>query len=237
MMIGVFKENEIVTVGGTVPQGEGVEIVGAINDWTIVEVPEDKISSLQEFNIQYISNDIAEAIDKPQQEGAYNAPAYKIENIGDKLRFETNPNQVAVGIEGVEDGTKLTSPDEMDDKTQKNFTSEDVKPYKRAYSTIKKLENKEILRTKIRGNVKDLEDDLADMKIMSQALLYYFINEAKDGNKNISKYEKSMTVLSNKLLNDDLTLRVDLSNGIDKLVQIIEDENKISEIITVNYSK
>lgn len=237
-MIGIFKTNEIETIGGTTPQGDGVELNGDIKDWNVVVVPDEQISSIQEFNVTYVDDNFADAINGPQQEGAYNAPAFEEGGIGDKLRFELNPNQVASGIEGVEDGTKLTSPDEMDDKSQKNFTSEDVKPYKAAYNYIKKLDAKCVLRNNIRGNIKDLEDDLADTKVAAQTALYYFANEwnsRTDVQKNANPQKASMDKLASKLLSDEVKMRTDLENGISKLNEIIETEQKINDVIAETY--
>jgi hypothetical protein len=157
-MVGIFKTNEIETIGGTTPQGDGVEISGDIGGWQVVEIAEDQISSVQEFNIQMVDDNILTDMDGPQQEGAYNAPAYELEGTGDKLTFEMNPGQETHGIEGVEDGTPMTSPDEKDDKSQKNFSAEEVRPYKNAYAAVKKITAKSVLRDDIRGTIIDIED-------------------------------------------------------------------------------
>jgi len=237
-MVAVFKTNEIETIGGTTPQGDGIELSGEIKDWNVVEIADDMISSIQEFNVTYVADDFAEAISGPQHEGAYNAPAYEIGGTGDKLRFELNPGQVTVGVEGVEDGTPMTSPDDMDDRSQKNFTLEEATPYKNAYATIKKITAKSILRDNIRGNIIDLEDDIADTKVAVQTALYYFANEwnlRTEAQKVSNPHRTSMDSLTTKLLSDDVKMRADLSNGIEKLNKIIETEAAINTLITETY--
>ena len=237
-MVGIFKTNEIETIGGTTPQGDGIELSGDIKGWNVIEVPDDGISSIQEFDVQYVEDNFIEAINGPQQEGAYNAPAFEVSGTGDKLRFENNPGQEAHGVEGVKDGTKMTSPDEMDDRAQKNFTSNDTAPYKAAYQKIKKITAKSILRNKIRGNIKDIEDDIADTKVAIQTAMYYMANEwnlRTDAEKSKNPQKDNMTKLTNKLLSDDVKMRADLSNGADKLSEIIETEERINNLITESY--
>jgi len=235
---GIYKSNDIETVGGTSPQGSGVALSGEIKDWQVVTVEEDSISSVQEFNIQPVSDDFVEAINGPQQEGAYNAPAYTVEGTGDKLRFENNPGQLSDGIEGVKSGITLTSPDELDDKSQKNYTSEDVKSYKEAYSFIKKYDAKSVLRNQIRGNIKDVEDDIADTKIAIQMAMYYMAyewNSRTDAQKSTNPSKAGMDTLTEKLLSDSTKLRADLSNGLDKISEIISTEAEINKLVTENY--
>jgi len=231
-MVGIFKTNNIETIGGTTPQGDNIALGGDISGWNVVELPDDMISSVQEFNIQPVDDNFIEAINGPREEGAYNAPAFEIGGTGDKLRIENNPGQVN------EDGTPIVSPDDADDRSQKNFTSEDVKPYKEAYKTIKKISAKSVLRNNIRGNIIDVEDDLADSKVVAQTVLYYLANEwnLRDESKKLIKpYKDKMDKLSSKLLSDETKMRADLSNGIEKINEIIEREEKINKLVKDTY--
>jgi hypothetical protein len=234
-MIGIFKTNEIETVGGTVPQGDGVELAGDIAGWGVVEVEDDAISTVQEFDIQMVDDSILSDMGGPQQEGAYNAPAYKLEAIGDKLTFEMNPGQEAYGIEGVEDGTKLTSPDEMDDKSQKNFSADDIAPYKSAYATIKKISAKSVLRDDIRGNIIDIEDDLADTKLAVQTIMYYVANEWNLRTEAQKVTNTKMTQFANKLLSNEVKMTADLQDGITKMNTILENEAAINDLVSKTY--
>lgn len=237
-MQGILKTNDIATVGGTTPQGDGVKIVGDINGWIVVDVDDSAISSVQEFNIQPVEDGFADAINGPQQEGAYNAPAFENGGFGDKMRIEMNPGQVVVGVEGVEDGTEITNPDDEDDQSQKNFTAEDVAPYKAARSFVKKYDAKSVLRNQIRGNIVDVEDDIADTKIASQMALYYFANEwntRTPEQKNSNRAKDNMDKLANKLLSDDTKMRADLTNGIESMNEIVEKEATINKFVSENY--
>lgn len=234
-MIGIFKTNEIETVGGTVPQGDGVELAGDLAGWGIVEVDESAIASVQEFDIQMVDDSILTDMDGPQQEGAYNAPAYKLEAIGDKLTFEMNPGQEAYGVEGVEDGTSMTSPDEMDDQSQKNFSAEEVAPYKSAYATIKKMTAKSILRDDIRGNIIDIEDDLADTKAAVQGIMYYLTNEWNLRTDAQKATNNNMTKFADKLLSDEVKMSSELQDGITKMNTILENEEAINNLVSETY--
>lgn len=238
-MQGILKENYIETIGGTTPQGNGVNIVGDINGWIVVDVDDSAISSIQEFNIQPVEDGFGEAVNGPQVEGAYNAPAYSVNGYGDKMRPENNPDAVIVGVEGVEDGTKIESFDAKDDKSKMNFTSEDVLPYKNADNFIKKYDAKSVLRNQIRGNIIDIEDDIADTKVASQMALYYFANEwntRTPAQKDANPAKDSMEQLTTKLLSDDTQMRADLSNGIESINDIIEKEETINKFVTDNYT-
>lgn len=234
-MVGIFKTNEIETIGGTVPQGDGVELTGDIAGWNVVEIADDAISSVQEFDIQMVDDSILTNMEGPQQEGAYNAPAYELEAIGDKLTMEMNPGQESVGIEGVEDGTPLTSPDEMDDQSQKNYTAEEVAPYKDAYATIKKITAKSVLRDDIRGNIIDVEDDLADTKAAVQTIMYYMTNEWNLRTDAQKATNPNMTKLATKLLSDDVKMTSDLQDGVAKLNTILENEEAINNLVADTY--
>lgn len=234
-MVGIFKTNEIETIGGTTPQGNGVEINGEVAGWNIVEVADDAISSIQEFNVQMVDDSTIKDLSGPQHDGAYNAPAFKNEQIGDKLTFEMNPGQEAVGIEGVEDGTPMTSPDEMDDKSQKNYSAEEAKPYKSAYAKIKKISAKSVLRDNIRGNIIDIEDDLADTKAAVQTVMYYMTNEWSLRTDTQKATNPKMTAFADKLLSDDVKMTLDLTDSVSKMNTILENEEAINKIVKDTY--
>lgn len=238
-MQGILKENYISTIGGTTPQGTGVNVVGSINGWIVVDVVDSAISSIQEFNIQPVEDGFAEAVNSPQVEGAYNADAYKINGYGDKMRPENNPNAVIVGVAGVTDGTPIESFDSKDDKSKMNFTSEDVAAYKNARSFIKKYDAKSVLRNQIRGNIVDIEDDIADTKVASQMALYYFAHEWQtrtQAQKDANPSKDNMEILATKLLSDDTKMRADLSNGIESINDILDKEATINAFVTENYT-
>lgn len=238
-MIGIFKTNDIATLGGTTPQGDGVDLGRQIKDWNVVEVADEQISAIQEFDIQPVDDNFIEAINGPQREGAYNAPAYEIEGFGDKMRFENNPGQTSAGMPDVAQDIELTSPDDMDDQSQKNFTSEEVAPYKSAYEFIKKFNAKTNLRNNIRGNIIDIEDDIADTKVAVQTAMYYMAHEwngRTDAQKATNSNKANMDKLTEKLLSNDVKMRADLANGVEKLNEIIETEETINNLVSETYT-
>ena len=234
-MIGVFKVNKIATLGGVTPQSEKSKLEIVDNEWNVINVDENEISKFQEFNIQYVDEDIVDGLKAPQKEGAYNEDAYKVEGYGDKLRVEINPGQKFTHTETGKE-VEVTSPDDMDDKSQKNFSAEDVKPYKIAKGKLNKLESKNIIRDKFQSKFKDIEDDITDMKILVQMFKYYFAKEwtlrEKTSNE---KYNKNMKALADKLLNDETKLRIDLENGFNKVLKILKEENEINKFIKEEY--
>ena len=171
-MTGIFKVNEISTIGGTTPQGKGIEIVGHIGDWTVVTVEDSAISGVQEFNIQPIDDNYLKGITGPQAEGAYNAAAYGVTSFGDKMRFENNPDQIIVGIPGIPDGTKIVSADEKDTESQKNFTAEDV--------TLANVSNAIIIGFNVRPQpiAKDMADK-ENVEIKTYSVIYNAIEDVE----------------------------------------------------------
>jgi len=235
-ILGIFKENEISGLGGVTPQTDNVELAGQLDGWSFVKVDETKVSSIQEFNVQYIDNSIAEGLGAPESTGAYNAEAYKVGGYGDKLRPEVNPGQQYTSVDGKT--VTMTSPDDLDDKSQKNFSEEDVKPYKQAIEFIKKYTAKTILRDGIRSEIKDLGDDIADTKRALKTTLYYFLYEWKnrtDAERSQNPNRASMNALANKLLNDEEKTKLDIDSSFGKMIDIMKDEDAIQKYIKENY--
>lgn len=235
----ILKDNFMDTIGGVLPQGDGVSVVGRINDWTVVDVKDSAISSIQEFNAQPVSDGFAKSVTGPQVEGAYNAPSTQIRSFGDKMRPENNPGQVIVGIPGIPDGTVIEMRDSKDDKSQKVFTSEDVQDYKNAVSWVKKYDAKSVLRNQIRGKIVDIEDDIADTKVASQMALYYFAHEWQTRTqlqKDTNPASESMEKLASTLLSDEIKMRADLKDGIESMAEIVEKEESINKFVTENYA-
>src|SRR5574343_161139 len=206
----IFKTNNIATIGGTTPQGSDIKIVGVIGDWTVAEVPDSALSSIQEFNAQPVDDNFAAAINGPKTEGAYNAPALSTDTFGTKMIIENNPGQVVVGIDGIADGTPVADVNSADDQSKRNYSSEDISAYATASAFIKKYDAKSVLRNQIRGNIADVEDDLADTKVASQMALYYFAHEWQtrtQAQKDANPAKVSMETLAAKLLSDDVKMR------------------------------
>lgn len=235
----ILKENNIATIGGTLPQGEDIKIVGRIGTWSVVDVPDEKLSSIQEFSPQPVADNFSAGVNGPRAEGAYNDQRVNTPNFGVKMMIENNPDQHVYGVDGVNDGVTLGTADEKDDKSQKNFTAEDVAPYKAVDAFIKKFDAKSVLRNQIRGNIVDIEDDIADTKVATQMALYYFAHEWQtrtQAQKDANPSKNAMEQFANKLLADDVTMRADLKNGIDSINEIIEKEEEINKFVAENYA-
>jgi len=238
-MEGILKRNDIATIGGVTPQGAGIQVLGQIGDWIAVRVDDSAISTVQEFHIQPVEDGFIDAINGPRQEGAYNSATAGIRGFGDKMRLENNPGQVIVGVEGIEDGTPLMHPDSLDDRSKKNYNADDVAPFKKADAFIRKYDSKSILRNQIRGNIVDVEDDIADTKVATQFALYYFAHEwntRTEAEKNANKSRANMDKLAAKLLSDSCKMRADLANGMSAIDDILVKEAAINKFVTDNYS-
>lgn len=228
----IFKENAMPMVGGITPQVEGVKIVARTGDWIVAEVDDNQLSAIQEFNVQPIVDGFADAITGPQVEGSLGDGLKGIENFGNKMLPENNPGQDT-------NGHNIRPTDYKDDKSKKNFTSEDVAPFRAANAYVKKYDAKSVLRNQIRGNIVDIEDDIADTKIASQLALYYFAHEWQtrtQAQKDANPAKDNMEYLATKLLSDDVKMRADLAHGIDSINEIVEKEETINKFISENYT-
>jgi hypothetical protein len=95
-----------------------------------------------------------------------------------------------------------------------------------------------VLRNQIRGNIVDIEDDIADTKVASQLALYYFAHEWQSrtqAQKDANPARDSMEQLANKLLSDEVKMRADLVAGIESINEIVEKEESINKFIADNY--
>ena len=237
----IFKTNNIPSLGGTTPQVSGVKLMGTTgtSDWTIADVPDEQLSAIQEFDAQPMADGFVDAYKGPSLEGAYNSPVFEVDSFGSKVMLERNVGQSLAGVEGAAPGATLTHPDEKDTTSKKNFTSEDIAPFKVAEAFLKKFDTKTVLRNKIRGNIVDIEDDIADTKVASQLALYYFAHEWQtrtQAQKDANPAKVNMEALATKLLSDDVKMRADLSNGISSINEIVEKEEIINKFVASNYS-
>jgi len=87
-------------------------------------------------------------------------------------------------------------------------------------------------------NIKDLEDDFIDNKIITQNILYLlsdiWINVFTEEQKENSKYKSLMDTLALLLSDEELILRADL-DGPEKLMSILNDEKDFAKIAADNY--
>lgn len=230
-MEAILKMNEIPTIGGVIPQGDNITVVGHVNGWTVVDVADSAISAIQEFGAQPVEQGFADAINGPSMVGARNARMLQVNGFGDKMKIELNPQNAP-------DGTPILPPDHLDDRTPASYTEDDVQPYKNAIAWLAKFDNKSVLRNQIRGNIVDIEDDIADTKILSQLAMYYFAHEWQtrtQAQKDANPAKDNMEVLSSKLLSDEVKMRADLKDGIESVVDILEKEERINAFISNNY--
>lgn len=231
-MVGIFKFNNVETLGGVTPQIPGVELITVINGWQVVLVPDELVSAVQEFGIIPVDVEFAKDIVGPTESGDALKTVYSINGYGDKMRVENNPGQVD------SNGNKMLS---LNVDEESRYISEDqAKPYKNAYNKLKLLLKKILMRNDIRGNVKDLKDDIADMKNLAQFNLYYFSSEWKsrtDAQRGGNPYASSMNILANKILSDEFKMTLDSTDIVAKIKKIIDEEKTIDTFIANNYKK
>ncbi len=149
--------------------------------------------------------------------------------------FISVPLEVAKGI--------MVADFQMDDDMQLEEVSEvftlseqDEKNLEASKKYINNIELKLITRAKVR-EIKDVEDDLVDLKRMAQSLIT-FINDdwknATTNQKNSSKYSDLMNKLSQTIPSNVVVLS-SLTKDMSKLESIVDSEIEIAEIVDNYY--
>jgi len=140
--------------------------------------------------------------------------------------FIVIPDEIAEGMIVL----SMTGEDEEDVKKDEDakieFTEEELEKAEKAKKYIQNIEYKIITRAKIR-EIKDVEDDLTDLKRMLQSLIAFVVEDVK-----IPKYEKVLNSLK-PLLKKDYVSTMD--KDLKKIEKIIDTEVEIAQLVDEYY--
>lgn len=124
--------------------------------------------------------------------------------------------------EGTITNFKLSIQDEEDVESAKKF--------------INNIDLKLITRAKVR-EIKDVEDDLVDLKKLVQSLLTFTVddwNNKSDNDKNKSKYKDVMIDLSNAI-SENISALSTIDSDLQKIEDIVDLEVEIASIVDTYY--
>jgi len=181
--------------------------LGNYNGWNLAECPESKIHNYSEFDFIAVEAKIVRGI-----------------QLLDSIIDEDNESLEGVDTLIVDDvtNTTLTDQDKLDVEATKTF--------------INNLELKLVTRAKVR-EMKDLEDDLVDVKRLAQTLITFTVDDWKNKSeveKSASKYKSVMDGLTSAVAENIGALST-IEKDLDKIQEIVDMEINIAKVVDEYY--
>lgn len=206
-MYVIYKENFIPGVGGTHPQGIEVGLA-YYQGWNLANCPIDKVHDYKEFDFISVTNQVARGL---QVLDSTTLEDVEISTEGDKILIE----EVSANI-------TLSEQDKLDMEAAKTF--------------INNIELKLVTRAKVR-EMKDLEDDLVDVKRLAQTLITFTVDDWKNkpaAEKDASKFKSVMENLST-VVSDNIGVLSTIEKDLQKIEDIVDLEVSIAKVVDEYY--
>lgn len=209
-MYVIYKENKLPGVGGVHPQGIKTGIA-YYQGWNLAECPEEKIHYYKEFDFVTVSSNIVNGL-----------------QILDSLILEDAESEAGgiVGNMGAPIATAITT----------NLTDIDKENMEEAKKFINNLEAKLLTRAKVR-ELKDVEDDLVDLKRVIQSLVTFVVDDWKvktDEEKSKSRFATIMDSLTETVATNTSSL-TSIENDLKKIEEIVDMEVEIAKVVDAYY--
>ncbi len=208
-MYVIYKENKLPGVGGVHPQGIKTGIA-YYQGWNLAECPEEKIHYYKEFDFVTVSSNIVNGL-----------------QILDSLILEDAEIEAGiVGNMGAPIATAITT----------NLTDIDKENMEEAKKFINNLEAKLLTRAKVR-ELKDVEDDLVDLKRVIQSLVTFVVDDWKvktDEEKSKSRFATIMDSLTETVATNTSSL-TSIENDLKKIEEIVDMEVEIAKVVDAYY--
>ena len=208
-MYVIYKENKLPGVGGIHPQGIKTGIA-YYKGWNLAECPEEKIHYYKEFDFVTVSSNIANGL-----------------QILDSLILEDA--EIEAGIVGNMGAPVATA-------IETNLTDIDKENMEEAKKFINNLEAKLLTRSKVR-ELKDVEDDLVDLKRVIQSLITFVVDDWKvktDEEKSKSRFATIMDSLTETVATNTSSL-ASIENDLKKIEEIVDMEVEIAKVVDAYY--
>ena len=208
-MYVIYKENKLPGVGGIHPQGIKTGIA-YYQGWNLAECPEEKIHYYKEFDFVTVSSNIVNGL-----------------QILDSLIIEDA--EIEAGIVGNMGAPIATA-------IETNLTDIDKENMEEAKKFINNLEAKLLTRSKVR-ELKDVEDDLVDLKRVIQSLVTFVVDDWKvktDEEKSKSRFATIMDSLTETVATNMSSL-ASIENDLKKIEEIVDMEVEIAKVVDAYY--
>ena len=187
---------------------QGIEVgLGYYKGWNLANCPEEKIHNYKEFDFVTVTSQVARGL-----------------TIIDSIRDEE------------EDETEFDAEMIAEDVTNVTLSDQDKLDIEAAKTFINNLELKLVTRAKVR-EMKDLEDDLVDIKRLAQTLITFVVDDWKnkpESEKKASKYKSVMDELSN-VVAENIGILSSVDKDIDKISEIVDTEVEIAKVVDEYY--
>lgn len=209
-MYVIYKENNLPGVGGVHPQGIETGLA-YYKGWNLAKCPDERTHYYKEFDFVSVSARVATGL-----------------RILDTLTVE-DVELNAAGTATLR-GAPVTSPIQID------LSEEDKANKELAETFINNIELKTITRAKVR-ELKDLEDDLVDLKRVIQSLLTFVIDDWRvkpQSEKDKSRFKTVLNELDTTVL-DNIDALSTIEKDLKKLEQIVDMEVTIAKVVEENY--
>lgn len=210
-MFVIYKENNLPGVGGVHPQGIEVGLA-YYKGWNLANCPDDKVHYYKEFDFIAVSSNVVKGI-----------------QILDSLLVEE-----AEALDGDELSGDMGSP--AASEIEINLSEMDEANKNEAETFINNLELKMVTRAKVR-EMKDLEDDLVDMKRIIHSLVTFVVDDWRVKSPADKDKSRFKTVLNDL----DITVAANISalstieDDLQKLEDIVDMEVDIASVVDNYY--
>ena len=210
-MFVIYKENNLPGVGGVHPQGIEVGLA-YYKGWNLANCPDEKVHYYKEFDFVAVSNNVVKGL-----------------QILDSLFLEE-----AEKLDGGDLSGKMGAP--ITSEININLSEMDEANKNEAETFINNLELKMVTRAKVR-EMKDLEDDLVDMKRLVHSLVTFVVDDWRVKSPADKDKSRFKTVLNDL----DITVAANISalstieDDLQKLEDIVDMEVGIASVVDKYY--
>lgn len=212
-MYVIYKENNLPGVGGVHPQG--IEIgLAYYKGWNLANCPDDKMHLYKEFDFVSISSNVVRGLE-----------------ILDSVTLEDVEKN---GV--VEDGFDAMGAPMETSVINPTLSDLDKEHMEAAKTFINNLELKMVTRAKVR-EVKDLEDDLVDLKRVVQSLVTFVVDDWRvksSADKNKSRFKTVLDDLDTTVAKNIGALST-IEKDLDKIESIVDTEVEIATLVNEYY--
>lgn len=211
-MYVIYKENKLPGVGGIHPQGIPVGLA-YYKGWNLADCPVDKVHNYKEFDFVAVTSTIVKGLQLLDS------------LVVEDAELEAINNDVDGGM-GAPATTAITI----------TLTDADKANMEEAEKFINNLEAKLLTRAKVR-EMKDVEDDLVDLKRVVHSLVTFAVDDWKvksDADKAKSRFATIMDSLTTSVAENIGSLS-SIEKDLQKIEEIVDMEVEIAKVVDTYY--
>ncbi len=208
-MYVIYKQNNLPGVGGVHPQGIDVGLA-YYKGWNLAQCPDEKAHFYKEFDFVAVPINVVKGL-----------------QILDRLVVEQV--EIEAGV-----ATALGAP--VESQIQQILTDAEKEDKEAAETFINNLELKVVTRAKVR-ELKDLEDDLTDLKRVVQGLITFVVDDWRaksQADKDNSKFKSILDTLDTTVA-ENISALTTIEKDLQKIESIVDGEVAIAKVVDEYY--